>query len=143
MRLCLSKAQCWVPGVMLGLLTWTVCLLDFATSQTTDKICTWSQARAGTVQDALYIDGGDLEHGLWENGQWIGSQKTSTGPSGNLYKFSYTKSYNFDSDCAFDWATLNTSLVEYLPLTNGYSGDAGNYWDGTMFVDEQELYTYG
>ena len=100
-------------------------LVSFTTAQH-KATCGWTQSRAGTVRDALFIDGGivvDKDDGTWEPSKW-------------LYKFNYSTPFDY-RDGEFNIF----GLLQNDSLGSGY--DAPLYRGGAMFVDDYELYTYG
>jgi hypothetical protein len=81
-------------------------------------VCTWSQLRAATVRDALYVNGGDL---------------TGSSPlNGSTFVFNFSQSFDTASK---DFSALFAPLSAQVPTAD--------YFDGTMFATEDKIYVYG
>ena len=96
--------------------------LDFQES----KPCAWNGARAGTVRDVLYFDGGIPFDG----------SGNSFDVSGTLYKFNYNTSFNYDGGAPNLLELLQHELLDS-------TRDAPAYMHGALFVDDFEFYTFG
>ena len=110
-----------------------------------DKLCSWSNARAASIRDAFYIDGGDLEHTQWTDSGPLPQTQSQpvNGPNGSLYRFDYGRTYDFSSTSIFDMDSYTEQFLDYISLTPGGSQSAPNYWDGAMLASDFEFYTYG
>jgi hypothetical protein len=96
-------------------------------------ICYWSEFRAASIVDALYIDGGTMYK------QWPGQPAqlafgNSTQPLSVLYSLDYSTPFNLKTS---NLTTLFRQVIEFsvhqvTPMYSGY-----------MFADANELYTYG
>jgi hypothetical protein len=87
-------------------------------------ICEWTGLRAAIVRDALYVNGGFLATTIEIPG--------SAAFDGGVYALNLSRSFNTSSN---DFSALFTMLVG--------SNIIGNYVDGTMFANNDELYLYG
>lgn len=100
-------------------------------------ICNWSRLRGGVVRDALYLDGGQL---WWQTAFADGTTPVTSSDgnvAGNMFQLNFS--------VPFDTTTTNLSaLFTKMPKAGGAGNNiAPNYIDGTMFVNDDELYLYG
>jgi len=100
-------------------------------------ICNWARVRAGVVRDALYLDGGEL---WWQTAFVDGTTPVVSSDgnvAGDMFRLNFSQ--------PFDTATTNLSaLFARMPKAGGAGNNiAPNYIDGTMFVNDDELYLYG
>ncbi|KAI1614332.1 hypothetical protein EDD36DRAFT_464174 [Exophiala viscosa] len=100
-------------------------------------ICNWARLRAGVVRDALYLDGGEL---WWQTAFVDGTTPVVSSDgnvAGDMFRLNFSQ--------PFDTATTNLSaLFSRMPKAGGAGNNiAPNYIDGTMFVNDDELYLYG
>jgi hypothetical protein len=85
-----------------------------------NNVCTWTQLRAATVRDALYVNGGDL------------ASNAAAGLDGSTYVFNFSQSFDTNQ---IDFSALFTRLPARIP--------AADYFDGTMFATDDKIYVYG
>ncbi|KAG4418624.1 hypothetical protein IFR04_008249 [Cadophora malorum] len=103
-------------------------------------MCQWDSPRAAVVRDTLYIDGGYL---WWKPGLSDGSYATvvSDGnPLGLVYMLNFSTPIKTSTD-------FNQSSI-FTTLSKASGGGAANnigpqYYDGAMFANDYEWYTYG
>ena len=89
---------------------------------TIPDVCTWTQLRAATVRDAVYVNGGSLNTEL--NG--------SPGIDGAIYAFNFSQSFE----------TTNKNFSAFFTQLPG-QGPMADYWDGTIFATDEKIYLYG
>jgi hypothetical protein len=89
---------------------------------TIPDVCTWTQLRAATVRDAVYVNGGSLSTEL--NG--------SPGIDGAIYAFNFSQSFETTNS---NFSTFFTRLPDQRPMVD--------YWDGTIFATDEKIYLYG
>ena len=90
----------------------------------------WDRPRAALIRDNVYLEGGYMQTGVFENGAWSDLEVTSSA-DGFLYKLSMHR--------PFDTTRANPAIFETVdegPISNFY-------FDGYMFADYDELYAYG
>lgn len=97
------------------------------------QIAGWQQARAGVVQDAMYIEGGLRSVGNWVNNAWTNVTIPGT-PDGSLYRLSFHQPWTADQD---------NLLPIFEQLNETTDGSAPIFFGGTMFADKDEFYTFG
>jgi len=91
---------------------------------TPSDVCTWSQLRAATVRDAVYVNGGSLT-----------TTNSLTGPSGingAIYAFNFSQSFETTNK---NFSAFFTQLPGQVPMAD--------YWDGTIFATDEKIYLYG
>ena len=101
------------------------------------SICNWARLRSGIVQDAIYLDGGQL---WWQTAFADGSTPV-VASDGNVAG----DMWRLNLSTTFDTATTNLSaLLDTMPKAGGAGNNiAPNYIDGTMLTNNDELYLYG
>jgi hypothetical protein len=85
-------------------------------------VCTWTQLRAATVRDAVYVNGGNL------GTQLVGSP----GIDGAIYALNFSQSFNTDNS---SFPAFFTQLPAQPQMVD--------YWDGTIFATDEKIYLYG
>ncbi|KAL5318176.1 hypothetical protein ACEPPN_013235 [Leptodophora sp. 'Broadleaf-Isolate-01'] len=101
-------------------------------------MCQWQSPRAAVVRDTLYIDGGYL---WWQPGMSDGSYGSviSDGnPLGLVYMLNFSTPFNTSQNLSSIFTTLSKAAG------GGASNNIGpQYYDGAMFANDYEWYTYG
>ena len=117
-----------------------VALATYVTAITINEnytMCSWARLRAGVIRDTLYLDGGEL---WWQKAFADGttSDPTSDGNvEGDMYLLNFSQPFNTGS-------TNLSSLFTPKQKAGGAANNiAPNFIDGTMFVNNGELYLYG
>jgi hypothetical protein len=87
-------------------------------------IWTWTQLRAATVRDAVYVNGGDLSKTIEVPG--------SPGIDGAIYAFNFSQSFE----------TKNNSFPAFFTRLPA-QGPIADYFDGTIFATDEKIYLYG
>ena len=87
-------------------------------------VCTWTQLRAATVRDALYINGGSLTT--------TNSIPGVTPLDGAIYAFNFSQSFE----------TTNSNFSTFFTRLPGQRRMV-DYWDGTIFATDEKIYLYG
>ncbi|KAH6666293.1 hypothetical protein B0J14DRAFT_620459 [Halenospora varia] len=108
------------------------------TGQVNTTMCQWDSPRAAVVRDTLYIDGGIL---WWQPGMSdgsLGSVISDGNPLGLVYLLNFSTPFN---------TTSNISSI-FTTVSKASNGGAVNnigpqYYDGAMFANDYEWYTYG
>ena len=106
-------------------------LISLSSSDFTSReIGSWDRPRAALIRDNFYLEGGWLQTGFYQNGQW--NVTTVKSDEGILFKLSMNKSFgiSWDSPPAI-FESINEGPVE------------NPYLDGFMFADYDEFYAYG
>jgi hypothetical protein len=91
---------------------------------TISDVCTWTQLRAATVRDAVYVNGGSL----YTTDEIPGSAPLD----GAIYAFNFSQSFETTNN---NFSTFFTRLPGQNPMAD--------YWDGTIFANNETLYLYG
>jgi Kelch motif len=95
-------------------------------------ICVWTQIRAAVVHDALYLEGG------WK---WllVGTDIALTNEhwNGSMYKLNFSSSFDLSSS-NFNF----TNLLDTVSISTS-PNQVPDYYNGFMFADAYEMYTYG
>lgn len=97
---------------------------------TSEQIGTWDRPRAALIRDYVYLEGGKMQTGAWENGSWV--VKTVSITNGALFNLSLHRAFDLTEDGPS--ATFE-SILE--PAVNNF------YLDGYMFADYDEFYAWG
>jgi hypothetical protein len=92
---------------------------------TISDVCTWTQLRAATVRDAVYVNGGDLTMTVEITG--------FPGLDGAIYAFNFSQPFEMNNNNNF--SALFTRLHAQRPMAD--------YWDGTIFATDDKIYLYG
>ena len=87
-------------------------------------VCTWTQLRAATVRDAVYVNGGDLSATLNIPG--------FPGLDSAIYAFNFSQSFDTNNN---SFPAFFTRLPAQRPMAH--------YWDGTIFATDEKIYLYG
>ena len=87
-------------------------------------ICAWTQLRAATVRDAVYVNGGSLTTVTQANGY--------DPLDGAVYTFNFSQSFETTNK---NFSTIFTALSAPAPKAD--------YYDGTIFATEEKIYLYG
>ncbi|KAI9656088.1 MAG: hypothetical protein M1829_000443 [Trizodia sp. TS-e1964] len=105
-------------------------------NQINSTMCLWYDIRAAVLRDTLYVDGGYL----WDlpgmaDGSY-GQIVQDPNLSGLLYSINFTQPFNISQ---------NTSTIfQTTPKAAGAANNqAPNFYSGTMFSNDNELYLYG
>jgi hypothetical protein len=128
--------------MMLVFLPWAVLpSAYFAVAQSDHTPCAWNHPRAGSVRNALYLDGGQYYLSTWVAGNWTshGSFIPANPPAGQLQRFNYSMPFSSDQSTPINI----TDKTVLMAVTAGGSYNAPWYQDGAMFTDDNELYTFG
>jgi hypothetical protein len=91
---------------------------------TLSDVCTWTQLRAATVRDAVYVNGGDLTMTIEITG--------FPGLDGAIYAFNFSQPFETKNN---NFSALFTRLSGQSPMAD--------YWDGTIFATDDKIYLYG
>lgn len=125
----------YIAAVLLeGLFSNTVVAISVQENYT---ICNWARLRAGVIRDALYLDGGLL---WWQTAFADGTAPVVSSDgnvAGDMFRLNFST--------PFDTTKTNISgLFERMSKAGGAGNNiAPNYVDGTMFINDGELYLYG
>jgi hypothetical protein len=126
-----SKMLKWALGLTCAQAVWAIDV------QQNYSICNWARLRSGIVRDAIYLDGGLL---WWQTAFVDGSQPVVASDgnvAGDMWRLNL--SHPFDTT-----KTNLSALLDAMPKAGGAGNNiAPNYVDGTMFVNNDELYLYG
>ena len=99
--------------------------MGLSVAQSIGDICTWPQLRAAAVQDALYVNGGNMA-GF--------SASLSSALNGSIFSLNFSQGFA-TNETAFE------SLFTVLPTTD--TAPLAVLGDGMMFANNDELYLYG
>jgi len=91
---------------------------------TSFDVCTWTQLRAATVRDSVYVNGGDLSTTVEIPG--------FPALDGSIYAFNFSQSFE----------TNNNSFPAFFTRLPAQPQMA-HYWDGTIFATDEKVYLYG
>lgn len=112
-------------------------LLAFAAlvsgNYTSSQVGTWDRPRAAIIRDHVYLEGGKLQTGTWNEteGTWDNIQ-TMTVSNGVLFNLNLHQPFNVSDPKA---PALFVSMDE--TQVNNY------FVDGAMFADYNEFYAWG
>ncbi|RFU28470.1 hypothetical protein B7463_g7859, partial [Scytalidium lignicola] len=102
-------------------------------------MCQWQNPRAAVVRDTLYIDGGNL---WWIPGMADGSPGGAVAddnPEGLVYMLNFSTPYHTTDNIS--------NVLTTFSKASGGTGHANNigpnYFDGAMFANDFEWFTYG
>ena len=97
---------------------------------TSEQIGTWDRPRAAVIRDYVYLEGGKMQTGSWEDGSWNVSTVTIT--NGALFNLSLHRGFGLldDSPPALFEPILEAAVDNF-------------YLDGFMFADYDEFYAWG
>ena len=111
---------------------WVLALASLvAGNYTSHGISSWDRPRAAVIRDDVYVEGGWLQTGEWQDGAW-GSVETVNPTVGMLFKLSLRQSFDMFADGT---PARFESIVE---------GAIQNFYlDGYMFADYNEFYAWG
>lgn len=100
-------------------------------------ICNWARLRSGLIRDAIYLDGGQL----WWQTAFVDGSAPVVASDGNVAG----EMWRLNLSHPFDTTKTNLSaLLDAMPKAGGAANNiAPNYIDGSMFVNDNELYLYG
>jgi hypothetical protein len=124
---------------MSKLLLPALALITFAAAQDAPLICAWAQGRAGTVRDALYLDGGTAVNNTWSASKWENTNPQTGLPPGYLFKFNYSTPFSYQDEPPDLSALLGRDELG----ADGTRINVPLYRGGAMLTDDFELYTFG
>jgi hypothetical protein len=124
---------------MSKLLLPAVALIALTEAQDTPLLCAWAQGRAGTVRDALYLDGGYVVNNTWSASKWENTNPRTGLPEGYLFKFNYSTPFRYQDQPP----DLGSLLGRNELGADGARINVPLYRGGTMLTDDFELYTFG
>ena len=102
----------------------TILIAKSIAHNTDFDVCRWTQLRAATVRDAVYVNGGSL----------LANFEPPTLPTldGAIYALNFSQPFK----------TKNSSFAAFFtPLSS--QGPMADYWDGTIFATDEKIYLYG
>ena len=102
----------------------TILIGNSIAQDTPFDVCIWTQLRAATVRDAVYVNGGDLHTTVDVAGV--------PGIGGAIYALNFSQSFE----------TKNNSFASFFTRLSSQSPMA-DYWDGTIFATDEKIYLYG
>src|SRR4051794_10492682 len=82
-------------------------------------VCTWTQLRAATVRDAVYVNGGELSTTVEIPG--------FRALDGAIYAFNFSQSFE----------TTNNNFSAFFTRLPA-QGPMADYWDGTIFATDEK-----
>ncbi|KAH7391537.1 hypothetical protein BKA64DRAFT_107644 [Cadophora sp. MPI-SDFR-AT-0126] len=127
-----------VTGCFVGLCTAQAA--GWQEGQVNTTMCQWQSPRAAVVRDTLYIDGGYL---WWKPGLSDGSYGavvSDGNPLGLVYMLNFSTPFNTSQN--FNLTSIFTTLSK--ASGGGAANNIGpQYYDGAMFANDYEWYTYG
>lgn len=94
--------------------------------------CFWASPSAAVVQDALWIDGGDLYTQSDSE-----TQKVDLAKKGNMYYLNFSSAFNTQT------TNLGSLFTARSKVTGTGSNIAPPYTDGMMFANKFDIYFYG
>ncbi|KAF4637195.1 hypothetical protein G7Y89_g887 [Cudoniella acicularis] len=119
-RLCVAQAAGWTAG------------------EVNTTMCQWVNPRAAVIRDTLYIDGGIL---WWQPGMSDGTYGTAISdgnPLGLVYLLNFSTPFNTSSNISSIFTTISKA-----PNGGAANNIGPQYYDGAMFANDYEWYTYG
>ncbi|RDL33728.1 uncharacterized protein BP5553_08096 [Venustampulla echinocandica] len=106
--------------------------------QVNTTMCQWDSPRAAVIRDTLYIDGGYL---WWQPGMAdgsLGSPIADGNPLGLVYLLNFSTPFNTSQNLTSIFTTISKAAG------GGNSNNIGpQYYDGGMFANDYEWFTYG
>ena len=94
------------------------------TAESLIDTCLWTDMRAVTIQDAVYVQGG-----FW----WTSGTGATSGLSGDVYSLNFSQKF---------FTTNNTNFSAIFDA-HPSKGQSSIYYSGTMFANNDTLWTYG
>ncbi|KAI0132763.1 hypothetical protein BJ170DRAFT_261256 [Xylariales sp. AK1849] len=112
-------------------------------NQVNATMCSWQNARAATLRDTVYIDGGYL---WWTPGMADGSYGAPTednNPLGLIYTLNFSKPFKTSSNTNPSNISEILEVISKAPNGNAANNLAPNFFDGAMLANDDEFFLYG